>query len=294
MMDTFGAAIELYEKQSELKVSTIRLLSSSEWNDIYLVNLEHIVRIVKPSPIDEPFYTQFGEYHLYKTLSDSSLNGPLLPLFYYSPNTQNKIEVYCDGSEPFHDEKTLEAEALSIVESIAKLHELPINDGSFDPISRYMSYKKASHKKLPSQYEKDLISRVTNIIDSRKKVYCHHRLSKENLCLNQTYGALLLDFKFGGLNASIFDIASLCEENGFPSSLARKCLNHYASLTLESPYTYEELSDVICFLDGMWFYYYSAKALLTGDSSYGDKAKQRRSRFLFSFEGKLMEDAGDE
>ena len=293
-MSSLEKAIELYEKTSDLKVFSIRPLSENEWTDTFLVNLMHVVRIVKESPLDEPYYTQYGEYYLYRTISDGTYPVPIPHLFYYSPNTQYKVEAYINGIEPFLEPSLVEKEASSIVKAIADLHSLPIKEGGFDPITRYMAYKKASGMSLPAQFEKAVISRVTNIIDSRKPVYCHNHLSKDSVVLSETDGTVLVDFKFGGLNASIFDIASLCEENGFTSVLARRLLNQYSTHSLESPYTYEELSDAILFLDGMWFYYYWAKYKQTGNKKYMAEAKKRRSRFLFSFEGKIMEDADDE
>ncbi|MCR5349128.1 MAG: phosphotransferase [Bacilli bacterium] len=287
-MNRLQKAIQFVETEKGEKVFSIRPIEGHA-NDLFFVNLKYIVRLGVLNNIDAPFLADYCEYHLYKQIIEKRLDAPFPPLMLYAPADRDKWELYMDGEEPFTKKDRLTEDAFLVVDSIAQMHSLEVDLPSFNTFSRFNLYKKASGKKLPVSFERQIIANVERIIDSRKPVCCHHQLAADNIILSNQK-AILLDLEFVGMNASIFDIASLAEENGFPSALSRQCLTRYSTLTLENAYTFEELNSVIIFLDAFWYYWNMARYNETGQDKYSKAAEEKKKRFLFAFNGKLMED----
>lgn len=285
-MSRMDEAIALFERVTKQKAYSIKPMEQAHDHELFLINYEIVVRLGEPNSLEQPFKKDFGEYALYRVINDRQLSAPIPFLYYYSPNTFNKIEQFVGGTPVFSSGKK-EEDALAAIRALSELHSISVPSGDFHLLERFKSYKKASGKRLPANLERKALHSVSLILDSRKPVYCHHRLRADNVLL-QDGNATLVDFEFGGLDASIMDIASLVEENELSSTLARKCLSYYSSLTLESAYSYEELCDAVTFLDGYWYYYLYARYLETKEERFLKAAEKKKKRFLFAFNGFLM------
>ena len=285
-MNRVDEAISIFERATKQKVFSIRLMEQSHDHELYLINYEIVVRLSAPNAIEQPFRKDFGEYALYHVLNEKQISAPIPSFYYYSPNTFNKIEQFVGGTPIFANGKK-EEDALAAIRALSELHSITVPNADFHLLERFKSYKKASGKRLPAIFERKALHSVGILLNSRKPVYCHHHLRAGNVLL-QDGNATLVDFEFGGLDASIMDLASLVEENELPSTLARKCLSYYSSLTLESAYSYEELCDAVAFLDGYWYYYLYARYLETQEERFLLAAEHKKQRFLFAFNGYLM------
>ena len=287
-MTVVEAAIKIIEENLKKPVFAIRPMDGDHENYLFLVNYEYVLRIGKKNPVEEPFHAQQNEYKLYAALSKKGLAAPIAPFLFYSSH-RDKVEYILNGC-PLDPRGTDIMMVLpAVVEAIVAFHALSIDVGPFDPFARFRHYKKGNRKPLPESFEQRVLKRFNEIYESRPLVLSHNRLTAENVFTTEE-GIRFADLSFVGMNTPLFDLASFVEENELPSPLARQCLMHFSRLSLESPFTYQELEATVLFLDALWYYYGCAMYKTTKEKRYAERAERKKKRFLFAFEANLMED----
>lgn len=281
-------AISIIEDNLHTKVFSIKLLDEEDHDNLlFLVNFEYVVRLGKEHVLDEPFRSKGNEYALYAALAKKDYGLPIAPFIFFS-NKRDKVERFVDGI-PFKKEEADMIQTESIIDAIVALHGADIDVPPFDPFARFRHYKAGNRKTLPDAFEAKILKRFNEIYESRPLVLSHNHLCGENIRLHEN-GATLLDLSFVGKNTPLFDLASFLEENELDTDLARKCLVRFSSLTLDSPYTFEELRATMLFLDAFWYYYASSMYRKTKQNRFKILAEIKKKRFLFAFEASLMEE----
>ncbi len=281
-------AIHTIEQFFKQEVISIRPLDGDHHNDLFLINFHYVVRIPKRNKTDHIFLSRANEFHFYERAHRMGVPVPVIP-FFSIDSLGRRVEEYCDGEPLFVDSALMEKDALGVVDSIIELRPVSKKGMEWEPYARFRHYQKGNKSPLPSGFEEDIIRRAMAVNDSHPLVSCHNRLCKENL-IRVEGRVLFRDYAFVGMNASLFDLASLIGENSFESPLARKILSYYNGKRLEAEYTYEELEAVILFLDALWYYYHSARYEETGNPIYKEWAERRKKHFLLAFDGHIMGD----
>lgn len=280
-------AIQLMEENLKIPVFSIRPLDEGSHDHLLLLaNLEYVVRLGREHPLDEPFRSKGAEYQLYAALSKKDLAMPIAPFLFFT-NKRDKIERFVSGT-PFSKEIAGPATIEPVVDAIIALHSVSLEIPEFDPFGRFRHYKAGNRKPLPDSFEKEILQRFQQIYESRPLVLSHNRLCGDNIRLNEE-GATFLDMSLVGLNTPLFDLASFLEENDVDSTDAKRALLRFSSLTLDSPYSFEELETTMLFLDAFWYYYATNMFHKTKDNKFKAMAETKKKRFLFAFEARLME-----
>ena len=284
-MDNLDKAIKLFERIANMKVNSIRLEHSSPCHESYVINFEYLLHLA-PEKDQIAYLGLHSEIEFFQNCVAKGYRPPLPP-FYFCNADYEKLERYDRGDMPYQNVDQWQIENDSILEALSRLHHAPAIKTSFYPLRRYNLYKKYSAEKLPAGFEKKILVSAERILEQEGKVPCLNRLKKENIALTAD-GPEFLDARFLGANRPIADLASLCEENDFDTSMMRKSLQKFNQIENEAV-SMEELETLVIFFDGLWFYYYMSRYGESNEPHYLEQAKRRKERFLFHFNASLME-----
>lgn len=291
-MDEMTAALKFFENKADQKVFTIRPIDEKEHeHGIYLVNSTYIVRMYRPRAGD-PFYPgQRGEGHFVFHDYLTKRPYPFPPLFVYD-RRGNKIELYYGPVHPRFAEGGFEktkSEAFRVLSSILAMQGISISDRKSDLIERFYKYKKISGEALPEGFERSIVDATAKLIDTEEPVFAHRHLHVSNILIVEDT-AQFVDLRFCGASTPLLDIASLCEENEFDTSLSRACLVRFNDLRNgKRAYTFEDLTALILFLDAFWFYWGMAMNRYSKMPRLAETALKRKRHFFLAFEAYCME-----
>jgi|GEM_PF-3653581 len=289
-MSTLDQAIHLLEKDLNTPVFSIRPIEGEHDNDLFLANLGLVVRITKPNETDAEFIKKNNEFAFYKFLANKNIVVPIPAFIYYNSNN-DKVDAYIDGQRPTMGAKATLEMCEDIINSIVALHAIEVPNITFDPFDRFWKYKKLAKNPLPKEFEAQIVAGFKQIYDARPLVLSHNAIGQKTILLTPE-GVAFTDSSWIGRNAPIYDLACMVSGLDLESTLSRKCLSRFCSLSLESPYSYEELETTVAFVDALSYYYSQARFHETKQKRFSAEARRRKKRFLFRFEAHLME--GDE
>ena len=286
MKESIDKAIAYFEKDSASKVKTITEISGGTGNDLFLVNFRHIVRIKKPNLTDEEFNTPVSEATAI-VAAQQVKGSPLVPINNFDVRTGNKIEVAILDTEPLVSPLSLvtKVNLRRVIDAIKVLHQGRAKT-LFRNKDRFYSYKKKSGEKLPTGFEKRVLTTAFHIFENEPIVLSHNDLWSGNILLSESGGPVyLIDFEFAAGNADIFDLASLLEENEIDEALCMDAVAYYYQS--DDPSYYERVEAVMLYLDALWFYWATARYKETGNEEFAKIASSKKARFLRAFESSL-------
>ncbi len=272
-------AILIYEGVNRKKVFSIKPLGGGTANDVFLINLEDVIRLNKPNKVDSPYYSAKREYEASIALLRKKETSVIPQILAFDTEKGDKIERYIPPYV-FKDEKDASYRYyLSAIESLKCFHRISGNFAPFFPVERLFRYRELSQENIREDYEEEVIRKAKIAFDSSPVVFCHNDLHNLNLVYDKEEKRMkFLDLEMAGMNYEIFDVASLLEENELDDGLCERLIHAYYGIDKVTCKTVEMVRDVMAFHDILWYYWAKARYLETMQQSFLDIAKTKMAR----------------
>lgn len=292
--DPMNRALAMYERTTKKKATSIRLIQD-KGNYIYKIDFIVAVRIKKPNPTDDPFYSPDVELRIIEGLLQSGKDGPVPPIWAFEMRRGDKMEAWIPSKGNLH---LREANGnfnmpviYGVVDSIKEMHAVPPSvkqDFRFE--QRYYSYKKKAGVSLPEGFERSVLKTAVSSLRNSRQVISHNDLHEGNIILTESCrrAVYFCDFEFAALNGELFDLASLIEENNL-DDITELLLTRYLGMNY-TPNALYQMKILITALDGLWYYWALGRLQDTADPVFADIAKEKKERFLRAFRESIDQD----
>lgn len=287
MSDPMNRALAHYERVTKKKATSIRLIQEGG-NYIYKIDFIVALRIKKPNPTDDPFYSPNTEFRIIESLLSHSHDAPLPPLWAFDPRTGDKIEAWIPSKGNVHlrdDNGQFNIPAIyGVIDSIKEMHSVaPSIKDDFKFEQRYYSYKKKAGVSLPEGYERSVVQTASSVLRNSRQVISHNDLHEGNIILTESCrrAVYFCDFEFAAINGELFDLASLIEENNL-DEITELLLIRYLGMNY-APSALYQMKVLITALDGLWYYWAIGRYQDTANPRFLQIAQEKKERFLKAF-----------